>query len=235
MVHLVEVPDMAKKVVVLLSGGPDSSTLAFWAVKQGYDVRGLFVNSGQYYADHELAGARAVANKLSIHLEVAELDNFRQMLIGFIPHPYTAMGGDAEVWKRGGAFLPTAVACSYAAITGCEEVLVAMISEDIELWPDARSFIANSVPNLRLITKNKDANIRLPFADKRKAQVLQLGAELGVPFERTRTCQNTTINHCGTCARCVKRASAFVEAGIEDPTTYETTPVVVEESGITAA
>ncbi|MBL3553519.1 7-cyano-7-deazaguanine synthase [Rhodovulum sulfidophilum] len=226
---------MGKEAVVLLSGGPDSSTLAFWAFKQGYDIRALFVNSGQYYADHELAGARAVANKLSIHLEVAELANFRQVLIGFIPHPYTAMGGGAEVWKRGGAFLPTAVACSYAAITGCEEVLVAMIAEDIELWPDARSFIENSAPNFRLITKNKDANISLPFASKRKSEVLQLGSELGVPFERTRTCQNTTINHCGECVRCKKRASAFAEAGIPDPTTYEVLPTVLADSSISAA
>ena len=36
-----------KKCVVVLSGGPDSVTVAYWAKDQGYDVSGLTFKYGQ--------------------------------------------------------------------------------------------------------------------------------------------------------------------------------------------
>jgi 7-cyano-7-deazaguanine synthase len=209
------------KVVVLMSGGPDSSTLAFHAKHQlGHDVVGLFVDSGQLFADQELAGAKRVARELGIHLEIAPLGQFRQVMIGAVPPPYVAMGGDAEELVRGGAFLPMAVACSYAVFTQSPTIMVATIAEDVEKFPAMIPFVENLKPNLRLFLKDDAADIALPFVEMRKADVLRLGAQLGVPLSATRTCQRPTLLHCGECERCRSRKQAFRDAALDDATVY---------------
>ncbi|WP_168627941.1 7-cyano-7-deazaguanine synthase [Cryobacterium sp. BB307] len=212
-------------VIVLMSGGPDSSTLAFHAKHQlGEDVIGLFVDSGQLFADAELAGAKTVAKALGIHLEIARLSAFRDVMIGFVPAPYVAMGGDAEALSRGGAFLPIAVACSYAVFTQSSRIQVATIAEDVEKFPAMIPFVENWNPNLRLFLSDENAGIELPFLRKRKSEVLRLGTELGVPLHATRTCQQATALHCGECSRCSSRHQAFRAAGLADPTAYTVAP-----------
>jgi 7-cyano-7-deazaguanine synthase len=60
-----------------------------------------------------------------------------------------------------------------------------------------------------------------PFADLRKQDVVQIGADLGVPFELTLSCMNPAgLTHCGLCSKCRERRDAFDAAGVDDPTTY---------------
>ena len=64
---------MAKKVVVGMSGGVDSSVAALLLKKQGYDVVGLFMNNweetdenGRCTAEDDYADVRRVSNLLDI-------------------------------------------------------------------------------------------------------------------------------------------------------------------------
>ena len=58
-----------------------------------------------------------------------------------------------------------------------------------------------------------------------KADVMTLGASLGVPFALTLSCmQPVEGEHCGRCSKCRERRDGFLEAGIEDPTVYRTRP-----------
>ena len=52
------------KAVCLLSGGMDSSTLAYLARDRGYEILALHLNYGQRTEARELASARAVAERL---------------------------------------------------------------------------------------------------------------------------------------------------------------------------
>src|SRR5690606_10166714 len=68
--------------------------------------------------------------------------------------------------------------------------------------------------------------IDAPFASLHKADVVRRGIELGVPLERTLSCmQPSGGRHCGRCSKCRERRDAFRAAGVEDRTTYETTPL----------
>lgn len=61
--------------------------------------------------------------------------------------------------------------------------------------------------------------IAAPFAALHKAQVIELGARLGVPFELTLSCMNPSGGrHCGQCSKCRERRDAFADAAVEDPT-----------------
>jgi 7-cyano-7-deazaguanine synthase len=77
-----------------------------------------------------------------------------------------------------------------------------------------------------------------PFIDLDKHAVITLGGELGVRWEFTFSCYtNLGLRarhpltgedlplHCGQCSNCRRRAKAFVDAGVYDPTLYNFPPL----------
>jgi 7-cyano-7-deazaguanine synthase len=70
-----------------------------------------------------------------------------------------------------------------------------------------------------------DIRIDTPFGDREKADVIKLGASLGVPLELTLSCMNPRDGlHCGVCSKCRERRDAFNDAGVADPTGYAVQP-----------
>lgn len=63
--------------------------------------------------------------------------------------------------------------------------------------------------------------VRAPFADSTRSEIVERGVELGTPFEVTWDCYRGTIPACGTCKACRRRLSAFEEIGADDPLPYE--------------
>ena len=54
----------------------------------------------------------------------------------------------------------------------------------------------------------------------KKADLIRLGNSLGLPLEKTRSCNKNTRHHCGRCLGCSYRKESFAKAGIKDPTQY---------------
>jgi 7-cyano-7-deazaguanine synthase len=54
-----------------------------------------------------------------------------------------------------------------------------------------------------------------------KSDLVKLGIELGVPFEKTWSCYAGGKLHCGKCGTCVERKEAFELIGLSDPTKYK--------------
>ena len=59
---------MKNKCVVILSGGPDSTTVAYWAKKQGYKVHAITFNYGQIAITHTNYGAMQVPYLKSVFI-----------------------------------------------------------------------------------------------------------------------------------------------------------------------
>jgi len=68
-----------------------------------------------------------------------------------------------------------------------------------------------------------DIKLCAPFLKGDKADIVRVGAELGVPFAQTWSCYKGGDLHCGRCGTCVERREAFHLAGVEDPTEYADT------------
>ena len=63
--------------------------------------------------------------------------------------------------------------------------------------------------------------IEAPFAGLHKADVIRLGARLGVPMELSLSCMQPQDGlHCGACSKCRERIEGFREAGVTDRTVY---------------
>jgi hypothetical protein len=68
-----------------------------------------------------------------------------------------------------------------------------------------------------------DPTLRLyaPFVNKTKAEIVEIGTKLGVPYEDTWSCYEGGEVYCGLCGTCNERKEAFALAGVaaEDPIT----------------
>ena len=71
-----------------------------------------------------------------------------------------------------------------------------------------------------LLSSGLDSTTTLAIA---KSQIIKQGQSLGVDYSQTISCYqaNKKGKACGECDACVLRQNGFVQAGVDDPTNYQ--------------
>lgn len=224
-------PDPPAYVVVLASGGLDSTTLAYHLRDMGAKARLLSFDYGQRHA-RELECARQVAGGLGVPHDVVDLRSVGGLLRGSaltdprVPVPdghYAAESMRATVVpNRNAVMLDIAVAVAIA--NGCDAVAFGAHGGDHAIYPDCRpGFVTAFTESAMLANEGFLADgfrVVAPFLDRGKAEVVRMGHQLGVPFADTWSCYKGGAVHCGTCGTCTERREAFQLAGVADPTPY---------------
>lgn len=217
--------------MIILSGGIDSSTLLYDTASKGYEVSALTFIYGQKH-EREIGSARAICNELSVSHRVVDLSALRPILSGSaltdpdveIPDvPETSEHYDTLkstiVPNRNAIFLSIAV--GYAVSTGAGSVLFGAHHSDRGVYPDCRAeFVEAFQAAERLATDMPELRVEAPYAALDKADIVRLGAGLGVPFGLAWSCYKGGDIHCGVCSSCRERKRAFAGAGVTDPTEY---------------
>ncbi len=213
------------KCVVLLSGGPDSATVAYWAKNRGYEVHAMSCKYGQI-ATREIESAVHLARKLDAPLKIVDLSSLREFFAGVssvcdekIPMTST-FSQPIIVPFRNAIFLSTAVA--HAVGIGASVIFYGAQGSDAPFYPDCRKEFYESFQTTARLGTGQDLIVQAPFSQTSKSELIKLGVKLGVPFELTWSCYLNGPRHCGTCESCVNRRKAFREAGVADPTDYST-------------
>ena len=217
------------RAVAIVSGGMDSTVLAYYLASGGYDLHLVSVDYGQRHArELEYAtrtavalGARhsIVAAPLAPHLPSALTG------VGEIPHGhYAAENMRATVVPNRNAIL-LGIAWGIATADQAELVATGVHAGDHPIYPDCRpEFIAALTQAFRLGTEtyaHPDLRIAAPFVELDKTDIAALGDQLGVPFADTWSCYQGGTVHCGRCGTCRERIEAFDQAGVTDPTVYD--------------
>jgi 7-cyano-7-deazaguanine synthase len=222
------------KAVILLSGGLDSSTVLYQAKADGYEC---YVISFDYQQRHrrELHSAQAIAQQAGViaHQVVSfdlrlwggsaltddaiELPSDRSLeeMATAIPMTY--------VPARNTIFLSFALA--YAEALAAERIYIGVNSLDYSGYPDCRpDYIEAMQAAFCLGTKQgregHPIQIATPLIDLKKTEIIQLGNQLGVPWELTWSCYAGGDRACGVCDSCRLRLAAFAELGLVDPLPY---------------
>jgi 7-cyano-7-deazaguanine synthase len=233
---------MSKRAVVLLSGGLDSSTLAFYKAKQNYFLSLVSFNYGQRHS-RELEGARSIAAALGASLEpdqeslngttwdIVDMHTLNQVLDGSaltdvavqVPDGhYAADNMKATVVPNRNAIL-LSIAYGIAVARHADQVCAAVHSGDHQIYPDCRpEFILALQYALGLGNKwaTPIPTIETPFIHYDKSFIALLAKKLSVPIEATYSCYKGGQKHCGLCGTCVERREAMFMAGVGDPTEY---------------
>jgi 7-cyano-7-deazaguanine synthase len=113
------------------------------------------------------------------------------------------------------------IATGWAVSTGASSVSYAAHFGDHAIYPDCREEFADAMNNIMEIAGWDKVSLNRPFSSFTKADIVKLGDELGVPFEKTWSCYKGGQIHCGVCGTCVERREAFELAGVTDPTIYD--------------
>ena len=212
-----------KKCVVVLSGGPDSTVVAYWAKKHGYELYCLSFKYGQI-AEKETECARKIAKNLGAPIRVIDLSSLREIFLGVTSlcdrniELTSEFSQPIVVPFRNAIFLSVAV--SYATAVGAGKIFYGAHGSDAANYPDCRAEFYKSMEQTARLGTESRIRINAPFSDISKSELIKKGKALGVPFEQTWSCYLDAEKHCGKCESCVNRQNAFKEADIVDPTEY---------------
>ena len=211
------------KAVVILSGGPDSVTVAYWAKAQGYDVTAITFDYGQK-AQHEIEIAAEIAEGLGIEHKIVDLSNLSMIYEGVTSLVDKSIDVTSEftdpiiVPFRNGVFM--AVTVAYADGVGANHIFYGAHGSDEPFYPDCRREFYEAFQKAAQLGTEKPIEISSPFSDLEKSGIIKAAVELGVPLEKTWSCYLNGPVHCGACESCHNRQKAFKDAGIPDPTEY---------------
>jgi 7-cyano-7-deazaguanine synthase len=225
----------AKRAVVLLSGGLDSSTCLAVARHQGYEAHCLSVDYGQRHKG-ELGRARAVARALGAagHRVVkVDLSAFGGSALTdaaiAVPKGRSARAMAADIpvtYVPARNTVMLALSLAHAEVIGAEAIFVGVNAVDYSGYPDCRPAFLRAFERLaRLATKagvgGRPLAILAPLLRLSKAGIVKLGTSLGVPYHLTQSCYDPVRGRaCGRCDACQLRRKGFLEAGVPDPTPY---------------
>jgi 7-cyano-7-deazaguanine synthase len=219
------------KAVCLLSGGMDSSTLAYVAKSRGYEILALHLNYGQRTERKELISAKKIASLLDAEefVEIS-LDYFAK----FGESSLTDEKIPVEKYDPERAHMPNtyvpfrnanllSIATSFAEARGADAIFIGVQSLDYSGYPDCRpQFIEAFQRVIDLGTKDTTKiTLFTPFITMTKTDILHGGLKLGVPYEHTWSCYRNEDKACGTCGSCHFRREAFAALGKRDPIMYE--------------
>lgn len=214
---------VGEKCVVVLSGRADSSTVAYWAKNQEYDVYAIAFKYGQI-AVKETESAKQIAETIKIPIKVVDLSNLRDIYIGVTSlcdetiEMTSSFSQPIIVPFRNGIFLSVSVA--YAISIGATKIFYGAHGSDEPFYPDCRENFYKAFELASRLGTDQKISIRAPYSSIRKSAIIEEGAKLGVPFDLTWSCYFDKEKHCGKCESCINRKKAFGKAGIKDPTEY---------------
>jgi 7-cyano-7-deazaguanine synthase len=230
----------ARRAVVLLSGGLDSTTTLAIAKKQGFDVHAMTFRYGQPH-QIEIEAARRVSDQFDV-VEHVIVDFDLRLFGGSALTSDLAIpkGRSAEemasgipityVPARNTIFLSFALA--WAEVLKCQDIFIGVNALDYSGYPDCRpEYIEAYQQMANLATREgvegrQRLTVHTPLLQLTKAQIVRRGLELGVDYSVTCTCYDPspTAQACGECDACLLRLKGFAENDMQDPVAYRKDP-----------
>ena len=221
-----------KKAVVLVSGGLDSATTLALAQEQGYACYAISFDYGQRHRC-ELQAASKVAQTAGVveHKVISlNLDNIGGSALTdtaiAVPDQPTEGIPVTYVPARNTVFLSLALA--WAEVLAADAIFIGVNAVDYSGYPDCRpEFIAAFANMAKLATKagveGHPIGVETPLIHLSKAEIIQQGLRLGVDYANTISCYDPDDagRACGRCDSCRLRAAGFKDAGVADPTRYQ--------------
>lgn len=216
------------KIVLIMSGGLDSSTLLGKLVSDGHEVKALGIDYGQRHSK-ELQAARQICAHYGIQFDIADLRSLKGLLAGSsqtsddiaVPEGHYAEESMKLTVVPNRNMIMLSVAIGHAISLKYDAVAYGAHSGDHAIYPDCREEFATAVAECAQLADWHVVEMMRPFIGISKTDIARLSYQLGVPVQLTWSCYKGGAKHCGKCGTCVERIEAFRDADVPDPTEYE--------------
>ncbi|KRE10616.1 MULTISPECIES: 7-cyano-7-deazaguanine synthase QueC [Priestia] len=201
-----------EKAIVVFSGGQDSTTCLFWALKNFKEVETVTFQYGQRHSQ-EIEVAKAIAADLGVKHTVLDMSLLNQLA------PNALTRDDIEIEQKEGE-LPTTFVdgrnllfLSFAAVlaknNGGRHIVTGVCETDFSGYPDCRDVFVKSLNVTLNLSMDFEFVIHTPLMWIDKAETWALADELGAleyVREKTLTCYNGIVaDGCGECPACQLR------------------------------
>ncbi|MDD4884524.1 7-cyano-7-deazaguanine synthase QueC [Sulfuricurvum sp.] len=220
---------MNKKVLCIMSGGMDSTLVAYIMRNRGYEIVALHFNYGQRTLQKELEAYRTICSDLNVAEKYEiDLDFFKTIgASALTDHTLSVPTEGIEpgvpityVPFRNGIFL--SIATAIAEKEGCSAIAIGVVEEDSSGYPDCRESFIRTFENAANLGTRETTNItiEMPLVHLKKSQIVQESIALKAPLHLTWSCYQNNDKACGVCDSCRLRLRGFEQAGIPDPIEY---------------
>jgi 7-cyano-7-deazaguanine synthase len=218
-------------VAVLFSAGLDSAVLAAHAAQAAGFVQPVYIGVGLAWEREEQLMAGRLFASGAYGPVVRPLVQLRFDMRDVYSDAHWAVRGEApgfdtpdeDVYLDGRNVVLLSKVAVFMARNRITRVMIGPLAGNP--FPDATPAFFASMQQALSTGLAAPIRIEAPFISMDKADVIRLGAALGVPLELTLSCMQPRDGlHCGRCSKCRERRDAFREAGIEDPTAYAQAP-----------
>ena len=202
-----------EKAIVVFSGGQDSTTCLFWALKTFKTVEAVTFNYNQRHKE-EIECAKKIANELNVRHHVLDM----QLLNQLAPNALTR--DDIEIKEGADGELPSTfvpgrnlIFLSFAAILASQvnamHIITGVCETDFSGYPDCRDAFIKSLNVTINLSMDQQFVIHTPLMWLDKAETWKLADELhalNYVREKTLTCYEGVMGDgCGECPACKLR------------------------------
>lgn len=196
------------KVVVLLSGGIDSTVLLADRVARGDDCLAVTFDYGQIHV-REVDAAEKIANHLQVPWRMVWLPLGGSALTGQGDIP----NGHAETidatYVPGRNLVMIAIGASFAERFSASVVLIGANIEDAAGYPDCRPKFITAMDQAVSLATARGISVSAPYLSRTKAEIIARGRELEAPLSLTWSCYRGEPQPCGRCGACEARQAAM--------------------------
>lgn len=199
---------------------------------QGFECYALSVAYGQRHSAELDAAARVAAMLGAREHRVMRVDlagiGGSALTDPSIPVPETATSGIPVTYVPARNTMMLALALGWAEVLDARDIFVGVNAVDYSGYPDCRpEFIAAFERLTALATKagveGNPCRVHAPLIGLTKADIIREGTRLGVDYSATVSCYQADSGGraCGRCDSCRLRRQGFADAGLPDPTRYQ--------------
>lgn len=186
-------------IVLLSSGGLDSTLSAVLAIEEGLSIFPLFIDYGQLAKDQELNACRTTYKLLNLpEPHVVDVKGFGMLYHSGLTNKNKDIFEDAFLPGRNMLFI--LMGATYACNVGANSISIGLLTEKLSLFPDqTKDFIIKAEELICLIT-NRNIKILTPLMDFSKMDVVMLAESKGIVG--TYSCHAGNEKPCGQCIAC---------------------------------
>lgn len=204
---------MKEKVILLASGGLDSTTMAYWLLDKGMDFIPLFIDYGQHCKETELNTLKEILPQEYVDkIEIIDVSSVYK-------HSKSRFINEANLWEEeisaDDLYIPyrniliLTLAASFAQSLKIKEVYSAFINSNHAKEIDCSNDFFAKMESM--LIEFGAVKIKMPFLELSKYDVAKIGIELKAPIGKTFSCQASSKIPCGACPNCVDRLDALVK------------------------